>query len=336
MLSSVAGVRNCIFNDLIIRKNLAATHGGGAYLTYIADGRFKNVLFLDNTCIGEANDGPTGLGGGIYIRDVEDSLNATPPEETAFHNCQVRRNKAHRGGGIAIARQMNPFEMANCLIESNAASQGGGICTVPFLDAGGGSAIVRTCTISENLVRRPSGATPVCGAGIFVDAPSLSPLIVMQNSIVYGNRTFISGLPAQSVRNDIEGTNGLGAPSSGSISAEYSCVFLPYQPSPSPPPYFGLGMITVDPAFVNPGAGAFQLMSTSPAIDAGSDNLLSFDWTDLDGDGFTSTQVLPLDLDLASREQDILGVAATGVDAGATPGAITDMGAYERDPSATE
>lgn len=71
-----------------------------------------------------------------------------------------------------------------------------------------------------------------------------------------------------------------------------------------------------DPEFVNPGAANYRLdISASDYTDAGHNDLIGTDFLDLDEDGQTDAEPLPLDLDLTTRVQ----------------GGTVDWGAYENE-----
>ncbi|MHC4498919.1 MAG: right-handed parallel beta-helix repeat-containing protein [Planctomycetota bacterium] len=80
----------------------------------------------------------------------------------------------------------------------------------------------------------------------------------------------------------------------------------------------GEGNIDVDPCFANPDGNDYHLRSDSPCIDAGDNDSVPADTTDLDGDGNT-TEPIPWDLDGNPRV----------VDGDSDGNAVIDMGAYE-------
>jgi hypothetical protein len=116
------------------------------------------------------------------------------------------------------------------------------------------------------------------------------------------------------------------------ISATYSCVELDAIPIPpaTPPAWFGVGSIWLDPKFFDGAARDLTLQSTSPCIDAADDTDLLRDLADLDGDGDTGIggEFTPLDMGEKTREVDT-SVPDTGVDGGNIVGDVTDMGAFE-------
>lgn len=321
--NGVEGVKFCHFRDLIVRNSFAETHGGGACLKYMQGCTFENVTFTNNACVGSLQR--SGHGGGFFLRDTETDPEKNGYDITAFHNCVISDNKALFGGGIAIARLQGDVSLANCLIHSNEASRGGGLITQL---SSGGTLTASNCTIANNVVRRPAGYDPRCGAGIFVSQRSGQTMINLCNSIVYGNLSHVAGGSGAAIRNDIEGPGASGT--LPNILARYCVVSHPVMPLGSlTPPYFGVGNLLSDPRFIKPSARNFRLQATSPAINAGSDDLLAYDWTDLDRNGLGFPQFVPFDLDFASREVDAAGATGIGVDGGEVPGAIVDIGAYE-------
>ena len=85
---------------------------------------------------------------------------------------------------------------------------------------------------------------------------------------------------------------------------------------------WGPGNIDADPQFLSP---HLDLSVTSPCIDAGDNDGISADRSDVDGDGNIHEPV-PLDAVLASRRVDIASVPDTG--SGAPP--LVDIGAMEK------
>jgi hypothetical protein len=79
----------------------------------------------------------------------------------------------------------------------------------------------------------------------------------------------------------------------------------------------GTGNINADPLFM--GTDDFRLQANSPCIDAGNNNLVPADITDIDGDGNTTE---PIPFDIAGNPRIVDG-NSDGV-------AVVDMGAYER------
>lgn len=79
----------------------------------------------------------------------------------------------------------------------------------------------------------------------------------------------------------------------------------------------GTGNINADPLFM--GTDDFRLQANSPCIDAGSNNLVPADITDIDDDGNTAE---PIPFDIAGHPR-IADGNGDGV-------AVVDMGAYER------
>jgi hypothetical protein len=86
----------------------------------------------------------------------------------------------------------------------------------------------------------------------------------------------------------------------------------------------GTGNINADPCFVNAAGGNLRLGPNSPCIDAGDNNSVPADTTDLDNDGNT-VESIPFDLNGFPRFVDDICTADTGN--GTSP--IVDMGAYE-------
>lgn len=101
------------------------------------------------------------------------------------------------------------------------------------------------------------------------------------------------------------------------ISADYCDIDL----SNGPNEYSGQNNVSVDPLFEDPTLDDFQLDPTSPAVNAGDNGRVPLDYTDLDDDGNTTSQVLPWAL-----KKNYLRIAATQPPPAQ---AIVDMGAHE-------
>jgi len=88
--------------------------------------------------------------------------------------------------------------------------------------------------------------------------------------------------------------------------------------------YHAPGMIWAPPTFVNAAARDLRLAPGSRGIDAGNNDLLPFDYTDLNGDG-NYLDAAPFDADGEPRRSDDPATADNG--SGSAP--FVDMGAYE-------
>ena len=245
---------------------------------------------------------PHHFGGGLY----------NPGGELEIVSCKLQGNTAVWGGGV-----MNlggSVTLVNSeLIGNRAMMLGGGLygyegdatlhnCrvvgnTADYAKTAGGAALYNLngiltaldCTIADNL--SPSGMAVVS----FHWTMPLDKDVRIANSILYN------------------GGNEVWSNDATSISVTYSDV-----QGGSP----GAGNISVNPQFVAPGGrsiegewidGDYRLMSSSAAIDAGSNAAMARDILDLDADG-NVTEPIPVDLDNGPRVE----------------GTQVDMGAYEQ------
>lgn len=139
-------------------------------------------------------------------------------------------------------------------------------------------------------------ASPVGLLAQFDECGAISPAVggvLIENSVLWGNRD-------ETV--DLEESDQFGYSPEAEVSVAYTCFEVGIS---------GVGNIDDDPCFVDRVGGNFRIRGGSPAMNAGSDALLSTDQFDLDADGNVTEPVSP-DLDFGIR--DIITV---------------DMGAYE-------
>lgn len=145
--------------------------------------------------------------------------------------------------------------------------------------------------------------------------------MVIRSTIITGN-TLASGL------RDIGGPEALAA------DVAFSLV------GTSGASWPGFGNVAADPRFINPTSGNYRLRLNSPAIDAATDTPIApfgltgriGDIADVDGDGITTTEALPYDIEPGQpREEEVSSVPNTGNNSSGTDPAISDMGCFERE-----
>lgn len=260
--------------------------GGGILCFGSMSPTVRNCLFRDNRC--------TFGGGAGYINGASPTFTGCTFENNdggsfggafdiatggliRFDRCVFRGNSAQRAGALEIFAT-GQVRVTNCLFENNTAtgsSGGGGIWI-----GSGGSSRIQNCTIVNN------SATFSVGGGIRVQGATPS----IRNSIIWNN-TGPSG--AQALVNQVQGTTDI----------EYSIVEGDTG---------GMnGNLGVDPMFVDPMLGEYDLAAGSPAIDAGDSDAL--------------TQGTGNDILGRRRYVDDPMTADTGV--GGAP--IIDIGAFE-------
>lgn len=204
-------------------------------------------------------------------------------------NCTIENNTSLGGYGGGLALNGGSATVANCLIIGNTASQGGGMHNAQT------DASVVNCSFFGN------SATGTGGALLGVYSQSLT---MVTNCVMTGNYADHSG--------------ELYEMSSAVIDVWYSCVRdMPADPT--------RGIIEDADPFVDALGGDFRLKSSSPSINAGSNDMLPDDVADLNGDE-DFTEPLPVD-----RRRLIDGVWQYRVIA-----ATVDLGAYERQDAAEE
>ncbi|MCD8539282.1 MAG: cadherin-like beta sandwich domain-containing protein [Leadbetterella sp.] len=170
-------------------------------------------------------------GGGIHITGSSPDI----------RNCIITGNDAGIGGGAYVSTGSSP-SFVNSVFSKNMAgsTSGGGL----YNSGGSGSATtITSCSFWGNAV---SGAS---GGAISLLAPNS---VVLRNSIVYGNKSGITGGPALVSYSLVQGSSST---SNGNINGN------------------------TDPLFVNAPGGDFHLQMTSPAVNKGSNALIPADVT---------------------------------------------------------
>ncbi len=222
--------------------------GGGIELGGAGSGQITGNVIINNTW-------PSGNGGGI-------SMNAagTPmiSNNTIYGNTATGVSPAARGGGISTINSSDAIIVQN-LIYNNTAGQGANISiSVPYGDPGP--------IVVNNTVYGGTGATQ--GPALYITG--------FDNLVQFANNLFVGSAGTDAVYCD--GTYSQQPPVftnndaflSGGAGFDGTCASLSGQN----------GNISVDPQFVNAVAGNFQVQSTSPAVDAGSNTAPKLPQTD--------------------------------------------------------
>ena len=205
----------------------------------------------------------------------------------------------------------------------------GGAAYVANTDLGGDWG---NSTVVDNETFAATSGTPGKGGGFYVDF--LNPSLATQrifNSILWYNRTD----PGTSqLVSSIEGATNDDV---NAVDVTYSDIERDINTTPPPGPWPGNGNILADPEFVSPGNNDYNLMPTSPCLDAGNDpdpgpaGEPGIPPDVLDLDNKPATTITPFDLVKGlRRERDSTGSSNGGNDGGAVLGAINDMGCHER------
>jgi len=273
--------------------------GNDAFGTGGAIRMYETGHFLIESCTFMGNG--AGLsGGGLYVDDSSGQI-----VQSGFET-----NSADTSGG-AVGVNFSIAIFTSCVFAGNSAGEGGAA------SVGSSKALFANCVFSTNSCDDASGAGGGAITGeAFVDCSTFfansSPIsggavtgpILFTNSILWGNipDQFGAGSPNFSFC-DVQGIATIG------------------------------GNINADPLFQDPDGADdalgtldddLRLSDNSPCIDAGNNNQVSQDFSDLDGDS-NDTESLPYDQLGSPRFVDDPGVADTG--SGTPP--IVDMGAHE-------
>jgi len=217
-----------------ISGNTAQTSGGGISIYYDCNPVISGCLICGNTAQSD--------GGGIQCYD-----NCNP----MITNCIISDNVADHGGGINCSYNSSPT-ISYCVISGNYASyNGGGIHCYATSNP-----VITNCTISENTSNQ--------GGGIYL----YTSVAQITNSIVEGS----------------SGSYGVYFQYSSLSSIEYSDFYANEIANFYNPPNY-LGWITgvnnngdpcdnynnifLNPLFINPVNGDYNLLAGSPCIDAG-------------------------------------------------------------------
>lgn len=251
----------------------------------------RNSQFQSNRAGGE--------GGAIYARSSFDNVATDTIINCVFtQNISDGTSSINDGEGGAIflrGSQQGTRHQAiiNCVFDRNNASLlGGAIATTSIeAQAGESNTDIVNCTFSGNTTQGEGGA-------IHVEGSEGLNTVNIRNSILWNDQAAGNG---QEILNNQATVNVLHSDVEGGIPAGANDV---------------LNNLDEDPQFKNAANGDLHLGPCSPAIDAGSNDLLPVDLIDIDADG-DRTETIDIDLDGFERIFQ----------------SIVDMGAYEYDGS---
>jgi hypothetical protein len=297
-VSSNPELTNCTFTS-----NTASEYGGGMYNESIySTSIMTECIFTGNSAY---------YGGGMY------NIHSSP----TVTNCIFSDNRASLcGGGMYNENDSHP-RVTNCSFTCNTAHGGGGMFnTVSVInDTGPSNPTVTNCTFSGNQGQYGSGiynqkSNPMMtsctfsgnnGHGIYNSESS--PTVT--NCILWGDRMneiYNEASTPTVTYCDVQGGTG-----------QY---------------WFGAGCIDSDPCFVDidnpdPKLRNLRLKLDSPCIDAGDNDSVPADTSDIDNDGNT-VEPIPFDIGGLPRFIDEMCTIDTGNPGVAGP-PVVDMGAYE-------
>jgi len=255
---SVEGASPSIVGNII--TNNVACEGDGIGVGF-------GSPIIQNNVISKNSDTCGGIGGGgIGIRGASSAK--------ILHNTISSNSTTSYGGGIALWSGNAVVIKNNTIVNNYAASNGGGISM--FND-------VSSVLVVQNLINGNSSAT---GDGIYWSNP---PLLLLSNTIRDGRK--VQGgatLWADGFCCSITMVNNIIVAGAGAVNA-VTCNFADFPTdsftyndvfSSNGSAYGGVctdqtgsnGDISGDPVFVNAVRGNLQLLSTSPAINAGNNS----------------------------------------------------------------
>lgn len=296
-------LRNCTFQDNVIGK------GAGMY-NYDCSLELRNCIFRNNRsstsgyggalyldqvnaiieeCCFEENSsafgtGLGGYGGAVYITNTNEDVNCS----SGVVNCTFTRNRSGYGGAICCSqdstdtRVLTDVQIINGVFLDNESIAGGGVHVADYCTVD-----ILNCTFTLN-------SSTSYGGALYLE--NNSKPVRLNNSIVWNN----------------PGSGSIRLGSTYDFEANYcdinGCGTLP-----------GTGTFNDDPEFRNVASGDLTLLSGSPCIDTGSNDLLLPDTADLDRDGLMNEPV-PLDIknELRIQNGDL-----------SDPAEVIDRGAYE-------
>lgn len=269
----VSGASPTIQNNVITANQACA--GAGVEL-YGGSAIVRNNTISNNAQVGCSG----GWGGGIYAHSAG--------------NAQIQNNvitgnqmtNSGSGGAIALDAAGTPTISGNTIQGNSTDGDGGGLWLVNSSDA----------NIIQNLITDNAAGE---GGGIYFLVPSGSrgPLLVnntiANNTAPTGSAVFADGFDSstQFFNNLLISANGAAAVHCGNFASQQPVFSFDDAFSPSGAAYDGIcsdqtgsnGNIFADPLFVNVANKDYHLQSSSPAIDAGTNNAPNLPQQDLDG-----------------------------------------------------
>jgi hypothetical protein len=272
-------------------QHVTIVNGGGARAVSSSDTGPTTILRGFRITGGLATDFDGG--GGVLL------VNSS----AMFVRCTFDNNNATFFGGAVTIQGGTPQFIA-CIFHSN--GSGSGNAVTPYgggaVSVYAGSPVFTDCLFYNNRAGD--------GGAVFVDlgAPTLNDCTIADNDALNGTGGGIYDQAAAGVvRNSIIWGN---AASFGGDQIDSSATSVSY--SDVEGGWTGTGNISSDPLFVSAGTGDYQLSTSSPCKNTGSNTLVPLDVGDLDWD-LNTTETLPKDLTPRGR------IIQTTV----------DMGAYE-------
>jgi len=290
--SSTATLINCVFTN-----NTAGDFGGGISSSLAT---LINCVFTDNTAGSRGNIG--GSGGGIYSSYSVTLINCVFTNNTADSG----RNTLGSGGAI----YSDSATLTNCVFTNNTAGSGGAIYSTTYSDTS--TVTLTNCVFTNNTAGYDGGA-------IF------SWYVTLNNCVLWQNKT--NGMRGHGLySNKSWKTHVLEDAVESAYPGDPNVQEIVYQPNLNILQGWegDIRAFDADPLFTNidnpigPDGIWFteddglRVLTGSPAIDAGYNESLPADTSDLDKDGNTTE---PIPYDALGKARRI--------------GANVDIGAYE-------
>jgi hypothetical protein len=248
-----------------ILKNRAKMHGGGIYCT-LSSPEIKYCQISNNTI-------DSWFGGGIFC------IKGDP----VIYDCDINNNSAVQGGGGLYCRENN-VSVRRCRIFANhSVESGGGIYTFQCNDA----------KFSNCLIATNSSARGVPAIMMVEGHPKINLCTIVKNTgypqgaVCCNNQEGGTATITNCIIWDNRGWYQIW----GNVNSSFCDV--------GKAGYSGGGNINIDPSFISPNDGNFNLSSLSPCINAGDpDYMIRPNETDLNG----KTRIMSGRVDMGAYE----------------------------------
>ncbi len=252
----------------------------GGILIWRCNPRVENCIITNNSA---------SKGGGVYAMVATTFPSQAPNPAPSFINCTFSNNTASaRGGGISNDVATHPT-FTNCVFMNNSCDAKGGAMYNDF----GCSPTLINCLIAQNTAEQASAmgidgsSSPKLvnctvtdnyaydiGAGLYTGSYLGTPNEpVLVNCIVWGNENQWGGPVDMAIWHENHFYTSYSLLGTGFTARDEGDGD-------------GDGVLqgeTIDPLFVNPGAGDYSLQSTSPCINSGTNSDTDVQSTDIDG-----------------------------------------------------
>lgn len=259
-------------------RGVTITHGqgewGGGVHVRKSEFSAKECVIVDNA----STTGINKLGGGVYaalasqllidacvvsnnFADFGGGVVGVSADTTVLLNGSVLTDNAvtYTGGGIHVLLAASTIIQGSVFVHNNGSYTGGGIDILPYSDA-----TVDSSTIVSN--QAPLATDPYLygGGGISVAGPTSTAVLILRNSLVWGNTSPYGGDLRCALKSEIHANYCNIGDIYGTLTTSNH-------------------IISVDPLFADPERGDFHLLYGSPCIDAGLPNY-GGGTVDLDGE----------------------------------------------------